>query len=190
MRFLLAAGALYVVWHLFYNLYMEQEGIMIRHVAENVASVSVSVLRMLGYEADVQPFRDPNAPAAFETLITLKGQALVWIDSGCTGLTLMALFAGFILAYPGPIKRKLWYIPVGLVAIYLVNIIRVVALAINHIHSRSTFDFNHKYTYTLVTYAAIFGLWMLWANRLSGVSLSAAVEAPLEEAEKDKTPVA
>ena len=55
--------------------------------------------------------------------------------------------------------------------IYLVNLARVVVLALNHIYSNSSFDFNHKYTYTLITYAAIFGLWMIWANRLSGVSL-------------------
>ena len=189
-RFLLTAGALYVLWHLFYQQYMEKEGIMIRRVAENVASVSVSVLKMLGYDAAVAPYADPNAPMTFSTLITLKGQSLVWIDSGCTGLTLMALFAGFILAYPGPIKRKAWYIPVGLLAIYAVNIIRVVALAVNHILSHGSFDFNHKYTYTLITYLAIFGLWMLWANRLSGVSLTGGMEAPLSEKEKDQTPVA
>jgi exosortase family protein XrtF len=167
VRFLVLAGALYVVWHLVYQQYLEKEGTFIKTVAAHVAAVSVSILKAMGYEAATAPYN------GFDTLITLSGKNLVWIDSGCTGLTLMALFAGFIFAYPGPLVRKAWYIPAGLFVIYLVNLIRVVALAINHIHSNSTFDFNHKYTYTLATYAAIFGLWMLWANRLSGVSLSA-----------------
>jgi exosortase/archaeosortase family protein len=164
-----------------YKNVFEKEGILIRQMAEHVASVSVGVLNTLGYNTAVHSLN------GFDTLITLDGQSLVWIDSGCTGLTLMALFAGFIFAYPGPIIKKAWYIPVGILAIYLVNIIRVVALALNHIMSRSSFDFNHKYTYTLVTYLAIFGLWMLWANRLSGVSLSPVQSEPLPEGKQGKT---
>jgi len=187
IRFLLTAGVLYVVWDYFYKSILEENGVFIREVGAHVASVSVSILNMLGYDAVVAPYKDPSAPRAFETLIVYKGQNLVWIDSGCTGLTLMALFAGFILAYPGPIAKKAWYIPTGLVAIYLVNIFRVVALALNHIASRSTFDFNHKYTYTLVTYLAIFGLWMLWANRLSGVSLGSGGDDAADKEDQNKS---
>jgi exosortase family protein XrtF len=181
IRFLITAGALYIVWDYVYKNVFEKEGILIRQMAEHVASVSVGVLNSFGYNTAVRSLN------GFDTLITLDGQSLVWIDSGCTGLTLMALFAGFIFAYPGPIIKKAWYIPVGILAIYLVNIIRVVALALNHIMSRSSFDFNHKYTYTLVTYLAIFGLWMLWANRLSGVSLSPVQSEPLPEGKQGKT---
>jgi exosortase family protein XrtF len=178
LRFLITAGVLYVVWDYVYKNVFEKEGVLIRQMSENVAAVSVHILNAFGYNTAVH---DHNG---FDNLITLNGESLVWIDSGCTGLTLMALFAGFIFAYPGPIVKKAWYIPLGILAIYLVNIIRVVALALNHIISRGSFDFNHKYTYTLVTYAAIFGLWMLWANRLSGVSLGAAIDGPGDSKEK------
>lgn len=177
LRFLLTAGGLYILWDFIYKNVFEEEGVAIRKVAEHVAAVSVGVLNVLGFNTATKDL------GGFKTLITLDGQSLVWIDSGCTGLTLMALFAGFILAYPGPIAKKAWYIPFGLVVIYLVNVIRVVVLAINHVYSRGSFDFNHKYTYTLVTYGAIFWLWMLWANRLSGVSLSGVLQAADNPAE-------
>ncbi len=188
IRFLLTAGVLYVVWDYFYKSVLEEDGVFIRQVASHVAKVSVAVLQLFGWDAAVRPYPYPSG-LSFDTLITLNGQSLVWIDSGCTGLTLMALFAGFIIAYPGPLAKKAWYIPVGLLAIYLVNIVRVVALAINHIVSQSSFDFNHKYTYTLATYVAILALWMLWANRLSGFSLAGEAEEPAEQ-EQDKTPQA
>jgi exosortase family protein XrtF len=170
LQFLLTAGGLYVLWDYLYKHVLEEDGVIIRKVAEHVAGVSVSLLKLFGFHTEAAPLNGYN------TLITLDGQSLVWIDSGCTGLTLMALFAGFIIAYPGPIVKKLWYIPAGILVIYLVNVLRVIALAINHIVSRGSFDFNHKYTYTLATYAAIFGLWMLWANRLSGVSLGGVLQ--------------
>ena len=174
LRFLLTAGGLYVLWDYLYKHVFEEDGVIIRRVAEHVASVSVSVLKVLGFHTAAENLNGYN------TLITLDGQSLVWIDSGCTGLTLMALFAGFIIAYPGPIIKKAWYIPAGIIVIYLVNVLRVVALAINHILSRGSFDFNHKYTYTLATYAAIFWLWMIWANRLSGVSLGGVLQETKE----------
>lgn len=163
VTFLLKAGVLYVIWHLFYQQVLEEDGVFIRRVAEHVAHVCVYLADSLGFNAAI------SRRNGFSTLIMMNHEPSVWIDSGCTGLTLMALFAGFVIAYPGPIIKKLWYIPVGLVVIYIVNIIRVLALAINHGHS--SFDFNHKYTYTIFTYVAIFVLWMVWANRLSGVSL-------------------
>ena len=159
VNFLLKAGGLYVLWHLIYQQYFEVEGTMIRRVAEHVATMSVGILRMFGYSATTRSFQ------GFNTMISMNGKDLVWIDSGCTGLTLMALFAGFVIAYPGPLAKKLWYIPLGLLVIYVVNLARVVVLCLNHIYSNASFAFNHKYTYTLITYAAIFGLWMIWANR-------------------------
>jgi hypothetical protein len=47
--------------------------------------------------------------------------------------------------------------------------VRVAVLAVNYHFSRHTFDFNHKYTYSFLVYSVIFGLWMLWVNRFSGL---------------------
>lgn len=176
VTFLVKAGVLYIVWHFIYQNIFEEEGVAIRRIGEHIASVSAALLRMLGYSSDAVVFN------GFKTMLTLNGQNVVWIDSGCTGLTLMALFAGFVIAYPGDWKKKAWYIPLGIVVIYIVNLLRVLALAINHGHG--SFEFNHKYTYTIITYAAIFGLWMLWANRLSGMSLTSGGDDEPEEKAK------
>jgi exosortase/archaeosortase family protein len=80
---------------------------------------------------------------------------------------LYALFAGFVLAFPGPVRRKLWFIPLGIAAIYLLNIIRIGVLALNHLYYHESVEFNHHYTFSFVVYACIFLLWMLWARRLS-----------------------
>jgi exosortase family protein XrtF len=174
IAFLLKAGALYVLWHLVYQRYLEVEGTFIKSVAEHVAAVSTSMLSIMGYNATQYLHED-----GYATEIGINQVPVVWIDSGCTGLTLMALFAGFIVAYPGPWQRKAWYIPVGLFAIYLINFFRVIILAVARVSmSDTSFDFNHKYTYTLFTYAAIFGLWMLWANRLSGITLAGLSTTP------------
>jgi exosortase/archaeosortase family protein len=82
----------------------------------------------------------------------------------------MLLFAGFIVAFPGPWRTKLWFVPMGILSIYLINSLRVIGLAVNHMVSKSSFDFNHKYTFTILVYGAIFYFWMIWVNRYSGIN--------------------
>jgi exosortase family protein XrtF len=165
ITFLLKAGALYVLWHLFYQQYLEKEGTLIKRMATQLAYLAVSALNSMGYNLQVAMYN------GYYSLISEKEKGLVWIDSGCTGITLMALFAGFIVAFPGPWVKKLWFIPAGIVVIYIINLLRIMLLVVHHIDSYQVFQANHKYTYVLVTYAAIFGLWMIWANRLSGLGL-------------------
>ncbi len=49
------------------------------------------------------------------------------------------------------------------------NVLRVAALSLNHMYSRGTVDFNHKYTFTVLVYAFIFFLWHLWVKYFSSL---------------------
>lgn len=97
----------------------------------------------------------------------IDGSTGVWIGGPCNGVTLMFLFAIFIVAYPGNKKAKLWYLPAGILAVYLINIIRIVSLALIAYYSPQYLDFNHTYTFTFIAYSAVFGLWMLWVKRFA-----------------------
>jgi len=113
----------------------------------------------------LSPFPEEN------TYLFKDGIPVVLIEHGCNGLILMILFAAFVIAFPGPAKEKLWYVPAGVVSIYLINSLRVIGLAVNHIVSKESFDFNHKYTFTILVYGAIFMFWMIWVNRFSGINV-------------------
>jgi exosortase/archaeosortase family protein len=71
------------------------------------------------------------------------------------------------LAYPGDWKVKTIYILIGSIVIYLINVLRILVLLFNMIYYKGSFDFNHKYTYTIAVYLCVFVLWMLWANHFS-----------------------
>jgi hypothetical protein len=49
-------------------------------------------------------------------------------------------------------------------------VLRVAGLALNVLYNASSVDFNHKYTFTILVYAAIFGMWMLWVKRYASTS--------------------
>jgi exosortase/archaeosortase family protein len=103
--------------------------------------------------------------AATPNLLLLNGQPTVVVGAPCDGLVLYALLAGFVLAYPGSNRRRLWFIPMGIAALWLLNVIRIMALALNHRYSPETFDFDHHYAFSAVAYAALGGLWLLWTRQ-------------------------
>jgi len=161
-RFLLTAGSLYIAWYFLYHQVLLPSQTLDVALCQHIASVSSAVLRALGFASTVK-----------HTYLYLNGYHMVSVGWQCDGLPLMALFAIFIVAYPGPWRTKLWFVPLGILAIHVLNILRVVALALNQYYSRSTFEFNHHYTFALVVYAFIFWFWTIWVRRYAGRTPSA-----------------
>lgn len=99
--------------------------------------------------------------------IRLEHMDSVCVGTGCSGLELFFIFAAFILIYQGNRRHMWWFLPVGLGAILVLNIIRITLLSVINHHYPQYLDFNHKYTFVLIVYGAIFALWLIWVNRLS-----------------------
>jgi exosortase/archaeosortase family protein len=135
-------------------------------LCRQLAVGSVWGLRAIGWQASVA--------AATPNLLLLNGQPTVVVGAPCDGLVLYALLAGFVLAYPGSNQRRLWFIPMGIAALWLLNVIRIMALALNHRYSPETFEFDHHYAFSAVAYAALGGLWLLWTRQPIAASSEAA----------------
>jgi len=66
----------------------------------------------------------------------------------------------------------------GIVLIFALNVLRVVGLAIVQKNvSEKWLEFNHTYTFTIIVYAFIFGLWLIWVNKIAGKKLFKSKEA-------------
>lgn len=151
---------LFILWYVVYELWLHPQGGLDRLVINNSIFFTKYLLELLGYES----FTNSS-----ETIrvIGIDGTHGIWIGDPCNGLSLFALFTGFILAYPGPVKHKLWYIPAGILAIHILNIIRVLSLTLIVYHAPEHLDFNHTYTFTIFVYGFIFLFWLIWVNRFS-----------------------
>ena len=159
LRFVLVAVAMYLAWFFGYEQWLAHDGRLDLYLCTQIAQASVGLLQLLGFDASISP--------TTSTLVLISNIPTVIIGTPCNGLVLYALFGGFVLAFPGPWQRKLWFIPAGMALIWVLNVVRVAALAINHHYAHASVDFNHHYTFTFIVYACIFGLWMLWAKRLA-----------------------
>mgnify|MGYP003683254303 FL=1 len=97
-------------------------------------------------------------------VIGINGSSGVNVGYACDGLSLFLLFSIFILVFPGRNLFKALYILIGCLGIHLLNATRIAALAIIHLKEPSLLHFHHTYTFTILIYGIIFGLWVLRMN--------------------------
>ena len=157
IRFLLNLLFLYILWYVVYNLWLHPKETLDLYVVDATIYISKRILELFGYIVFT----------GAERVVGIDGTGGLWIGDNCNGISLFGLFAGFIIAYPGNWKKKLIYIPIGIILIEFMNVLRVISLAILDTYSRSWTEFNHTYTFTIIIYGFIFLLWMIWVNRIS-----------------------
>ncbi|MEO6902808.1 MAG: archaeosortase/exosortase family protein [Bacteroidia bacterium] len=162
IRFLINVFIFYIGWYCVYNLWLHPQQKIDLWVIDFTITISKWLLIKLGYVVF----------SGGDRLIGIDGTGGLWIGDNCNGIALFALFAGFIAAYNGKFNHKVIYIILGIIGIELLNVLRVVILAILDTYSRTWTEFNHTYTFTFIIYAFIFLLWMLWVNKFSKITIN------------------
>lgn len=120
-----------------------------------VARVSGWTLRILGQDIHREGTR------------ILSPRFSVNIENGCNGVETMLIFFSAVLAFPAPWRARLAGLAVGLVAIQLLNLVRVVALYLTGAYLPSLFDASHTVLWqTLVILGGVL-LWIFWATRFA-----------------------
>jgi exosortase/archaeosortase family protein len=90
----------------------------------------------------------------------------VAVDGSCSGLKQMLQFALLILLLPGAWKHKAWFIPLGILLIHITNVFRVFGLCMVMWVDPPYFSLFHDYLFRPLFYVVIFGLWLIWTERL------------------------
>ncbi|MDP4826677.1 MAG: exosortase/archaeosortase family protein [Flavobacteriales bacterium] len=161
LRFLVFGTSAYIFWYILYEFILRGKTHFDECIVDNIVRGVEIFLSFLGYS--LIAYNDP----VWKTHVGIQDSLGVTVGAPCDGIVLFALFAIFIFAFPGPIKHKAWFIPAGIIAIHVLNILRVAALAIIVDINPSWLDFNHDYTFTIIVYGAVIGLWYLWIQKFS-----------------------
>ncbi len=127
------------------------------YLASHVARVTADLLQTLGFSVQLEP----NNVLRHENNTAVR---IVW---ACTGLKQAYIFICIIAFYRGPIIKKLWYIPAGLVVVYLFNIFRIAAITAIIEQHPGWFDILHEHLFKYLFYVVIFGMWVLWEEKIS-----------------------
>lgn len=89
----------------------------------------------------------------------------VAIFNGCNGLEAILIFVCGVLAFPASWKSRFLGVGVGLLAIQLINVVRVVSLFYVGVFKPEWFSASHVFVWQSIIIVFSVVLWLVWARR-------------------------
>jgi exosortase family protein XrtF len=99
--------------------------------------------------------------------IYINEQKIARVIEGCNAISVMILFAAFVIGFRGSFKNTFWFIVVGILLIHLFNIIRVSLISLGLHYYPEHRSLLHDYFFPLFIYGFVFILWLIWVNKFS-----------------------
>lgn len=127
-----------------------------------VAQQTEILLNNFGYKTVMIPHS--NEPSI---KIIVNDKYLARIIEGCNSLSVIILFASFIIAFSRKLKVAILYAFSGAVIIYVVNLFRIVVLSIGLYHYPEKEHILHTVVFPAIIYGIVFLLWLIWVNGFS-----------------------
>ncbi|HXU10817.1 MAG TPA: exosortase H [Candidatus Binatia bacterium] len=120
-------------------------------LAECTARIAAAALAVFG-----------NA-RALGTQLQFNGFEVVVVDA-CDGVLPILIYIAAILAFPSRFAHKAWGILIGLPAVLLVNLVRVITLMIVGARWPAVFEQVHLYVWQACVIAFALAAWIVWAE--------------------------
>lgn len=111
---------------------------------------------------------DHRVEAAGAVLRFTDGRGAVQVLSGCNAVEVCALLTAAILAFPGKLRYGLIGAAAGVVALQVINLLRIISLLYLSRGSQPMFDFFHNYVWDAMIGLEgllIFFFWTRWQAR-------------------------
>ncbi|MEO7214181.1 hypothetical protein [Mucilaginibacter sp.] len=135
-----------------YSTFLDQHLNYIDWLRSGLLSISCALLNLMGFTAIVG-----------ENQLLVTGHTIIELIYTCLGLGVMSFFAAFVIAYPKKLKPKLLFLFSGLFCIQLLNIIRLMLLALYWNRSKSRI-IDHHIIFDVIIYILIIIALYKWVN--------------------------
>lgn len=153
---------LYISLNTLYGFYIESFGQQSDPVTEQVSKQVAVILSVL----TDQSVQSRVLVGSRNVLIGTDQKTVIAVFEGCNGINVMIVFLSFVIAFRGTVRTTLWFSLIGLVIIYLVNLMRIGMLYGVAIYFPNSMYFFHKYLFTGIIYGIVFFMWYLWIKRV------------------------
>lgn len=104
----------------------------------------------------------------------VNGKRLARVVEGCNAVSVMALFAAFIVAFSTTFKRTSLYIVMGIILLHILNVVRIALLGLGLFYYKEHGPLLHDIIFPLFIYGVVFVLWIAWVLKLSVVRIKNA----------------
>jgi exosortase family protein XrtF len=169
INFLLIFMLTFFVFSAIYDLYLNRYEDKTDGMSSFVGKQAAGLLNALGFDAFAADIDTEKS-----THVGIDGFARVKVIEGCNGLSVMILFLAFLLAFPGKLKNKAWFIPAGLLLIHLFNVSRVAILGWAVYRFGEAGYPIYKEMFTASIYLLVLVLWYLWVQKMGSFSQKSA----------------
>lgn len=115
----------------------------------------------------IQEF-DGTATSVGNVLLDSKTGFAVSIEAGCNGVEAMLVLLAAVLAFPAPWQFKIPGVVLGILAVQVLNLVRIVSLFYLGQWSQAVFEWAHLYLWQvliMLDVLIVWLVWMRWVNR-------------------------
>lgn len=164
LRFVVLFLGSYLLLSILYSFYLKASvngGFYPDYFTNLVAHQSAAVLDAFGYPAVLF---DNHARGG--VYLTVKESYTVNIVEGCNSISVIILFISFIIAFAERFKKTFLFLLVGMVLIYIVNLVRISLLVIALYKYPEHQEALHSVIFPAVIYGMVFLLWIAWVRMI------------------------
>ncbi len=122
---------------------------------------------------------DPDVVAQGKVIRSTANGFAVSIEAGCNGVEATLVLLAAILAFPAPWRHKAVGLAIGVVAVQLLNVVRVISLFYIGQWSRDVFEWAHLYVWQALIMLDVLIVWLIWVRRVPPAAEPAVPAAAL-----------
>jgi exosortase/archaeosortase family protein len=120
------------------------------------AFLTNGILRLVGFSSSVDG-----------AVVNIDAHNGIWIAEHCMAIPAMVIFSFSLLLFRGRWADKAWFIPLGILFIFFLNLFRLVSLSILMTKvPETTYQLYHRYVFFGITYGAILLMVVWWMDRV------------------------
>jgi exosortase H (IPTLxxWG-CTERM-specific) len=158
IRFVLLFGLWLGLFSLLFQIAAVDEWLVVP-LTRGIAHVSNVGLHLIGFDTEVSG-----------TVIQGSEGLAVNILKGCNGAYVMAIFAAAVLAFPAPWGFRLAGLAVGMPAVQIINLGRIISLYYIGVNHPALFEKFHYEVWQTIVILLSMALWLGWAEISSRVA--------------------
>ncbi|MCK5678728.1 MAG: exosortase family protein XrtF [Flavobacteriaceae bacterium] len=168
--FLVKFFATYFILSGIYSVYLKQTQEKVdlfscSPLTKTVANHVQKLSNRLGYNVYVEQSTDE-----LSMKFILNGEYVSRIIEGCNSFSIIILFLSFIIAFSGSLKATFLFGLFGGLLIYLVNLLRIIAISILYHRFPKYQNILHDLVFPSIIYGLTFILWVTWVKYFSNIN--------------------
>jgi exosortase H (IPTLxxWG-CTERM-specific) len=121
-----------------------------------LATVSTSIVSVF----------DPNVIVTGKVIRSTTNGFAVSIEAGCNGVEATLVLLAAIFAFPAPWRHRFVGLAIGIAAVQLLNVVRVISLFYIGQWDYAVFEWAHLYVWQSLIMLDVLIVWLIWVRRV------------------------